>query len=212
LQAQAGLTNFDERHYAVSASVGRRFGIHHTVWITGGYEVVEIPDYLPGRTISPNGKDSYPIGSVGYVYDTRDLAEYPTMGSFVRLAVTKSGIPGNDLDIVRYAIDLRRYTPIGSLFTWSIRGFSDLVAAGETPSYYHTYLGYSERIRGHFKEVREGENLLGVSSELHFVLLPVRYFNVDFLPPEFGIWKFGVVATAFADAGTVWFRGSSLAI
>jgi len=50
-----------------------------------------------------------------------------------------------------------------------------------------------------------------LSSELHFTILPTRYFFVGFLPQEFGVWKFGIVAAAFGDAGTVWFRNAPLA-
>jgi outer membrane protein assembly factor BamA len=209
--AQTGTPNFDERHYSASLTLGRRFGLHHMAWISGGYDVVDIPEFLPGRTISAEGKDSYPVFGAGYVYDTRDLGEYPSQGSLVRLALTKSGLPGGELDLVRYAIDLRHYTPVTSGLTWTFRTFSDIVAAGPAPSYYHTYFGYGERIRGHFREVEEGENLLGFTSELHFTLLPVQYLKVDALPAEFSVWKFAVVATLFADAGTVWFRGTPLA-
>jgi outer membrane protein assembly factor BamA len=209
--AQSGTANFDERHYSASLTLGRRYGLHHTGWVSGGYEVVDIPDFLPGRTISPGGEDAYPVFAAGYLYDTRDLAEYPSQGSLARFTVTKSGLPGATLDLVRYAVDLRHYTPITSGLTWTLRTFTDLVAAGPAPSYYHTYFGYGERIRGHFRDVEEGENLLGLTTELHVTLLPVHYFKISALPSEFGVWKFAVVATAFADAGTVWFRGTPLA-
>jgi outer membrane protein assembly factor BamA len=58
----------------------------------------------------------------------------------------------------------------------------------------------------------EGENLFGVSTEMHYPLLKPVYFKFDFLPAEFSILKFGVVAAAFADAGTVWFRHQPFAV
>ena len=43
------------------------------------------------------------------------------------------------------------------------------------------------------------------------ILAPI-YFTVGWLPAEFSVWRFGIVAALFADAGTVWFRGEPLAI
>jgi outer membrane protein assembly factor BamA len=74
------------------------------------------------------------------------------------------------------------------------------------------FFGYGERIRGHFKEVFEGESIFGATAELHLPLLEPRYFRVGFLPKEFSVWRFGIVAAAFADAGTVWFRSMPVAL
>ncbi len=212
LQAQAGLPNFDERHVSGSLAIGRRFGINHTAWMSAGFEVVDVSDFQPGRTLSPDGKDAYPVASLGYVFDTRDLAEYPSLGSLFRFSTTKFGAPGARLDLVRYSADLRQYTPLSGCMSWTVRTFTDLVAAGPTPTYNRDYFGYGERIRGHFTEVIEGESILGASTELHLTLLAPQYFKVDFLPPEFSTWKFAIVAAAFADAGTAWFRGAPVAL
>ncbi|MBI1805985.1 MAG: hypothetical protein HYR76_02900 [Ignavibacteria bacterium] len=212
IQAQAGLENFDERHFSISLSIGRRFSIEHTVWLSAGYEIVDISDYVPVRTLSPTGKDIFPVLGIGYTYDSRDLLDYPGAGTLVQGSITKVGMPNNDVDLVRYGIDLRRYTPFLGTFVLANRIFTNVVAGGKTPSYNRTYFGYGERIRGHFKEVVEGENIFGVSSELHYILLSPIYFNVNFLPSEFGVWKFGIIAAAFGDAGTVWFRGMPFAL
>jgi outer membrane protein assembly factor BamA len=212
--AQDGGTvpNFDERHSSIYGTLGRRMGIEHTVWCMLGYEVVSVSDYRSGRTLSPSGTDHFPVFGLGYSYDTRDLAEYPSLGSLARLSVTKYGLPDATLDLVRYGIDLRHYQPIVGRLVWTSRAFANLAAAGPTPSYNRVYLGYGDRIRGHFNEVYEGESITAVSTELHLTVLPVRYFTVGVLPPQFGVWKFGIVAAAFADGGTVWFRNEPFAM
>ncbi len=212
VEAQVGPDNFDELHYSLSGRYGRRLGIEHTFWIDAGFEVVEVKDYHPVPTIAADGIDRYPVASAGYSYDTRDLGEYPGSGAYAGAAVTKYGWPSADLDIVRYAIDLRGYQPLSSGIVLTGRVFTNLAAAGRTPSYNHVYFGYGERIRGHFKEVMEGESLAGASTELHCTLFAPVYFRVSWLPPAFGVWKFGVVATAFADAGEAWFRGNPVAL
>lgn len=212
LLAQDGLDNFDEQHYSAAVSIGRRFGIAHSLWLTAGYEVVDIPNGIPGTTVSPDGRDNYPVGAIGYSYDTRDLQEYPKLGTFVQFSISQSGIRGDYVHLTRYAADLRRYVPLGGGFVLAGRVFTNVVAGGRTPSYNRTYFGYEERIRGHFKEVMEGEDIMGASAEMHYELLAPRYFTVGFLPAEFGVWKFGIVAALFADAGTVWFRTDPLSL
>lgn len=210
--AQEGGENFSEEHLSLVLSLGKRFGINHMFWFSGGSEMVRVSEYLPGRTIYSSGKDLFPYFAVSYTYDSRDLYEYPAIGTFLRFGIKKYGFPGNAIDMVRYATDFRHYLPIYSKLVLTGRFFSDFVAAGRTPSYNRVYLGYTERIRGHFKEVREGENLFGISSELHYPLFGPVYYSADYLPAEFGIIKFGIVAATFADAGTVWFRNEPFAL
>ena len=202
--------DFDESHISASLTAGKRIGIEHTAWLSAGYEIVSIPEYSPGRTISAGGTDRFGFLGIGYSYDTRDLYEYPSYGTYFRCGVTKSGFTTVGLNTVRYSADIRRYSQVGSGLVVSGRGFGELSAAGTTPSYSRVYFGYNERIRGHFHEIIEGENLLGFSSELHLTLLEPVYKKIDFMPAEFSILKLGIVAAVFGDAGSAWFRGTPL--
>lgn len=214
LAEQSGGSNFDERHFSVSSTFGVRIGIAQTAWVGLGYELVKVDTYEPGRTLSIDGTDRYPIFGAGYAYDSRDLIEYPSSGLLARATITKNGWPGNNLDFIRYAADFRYYQPLlfGKTVVLANRVFTDLVAAGPTPTYNHVYFGYGERIRGHYRDVLEGEDIFGVSTELHFALLAPRYFSVRYLPAEFAVWRFGVVAALFGDAGTTWFRGTPVSL
>ncbi len=210
--AQDGTDNYDERHVSIGLTGGKRLGIEHTFWMSLGFEYVEVTQFLPGRTISPNGRDRYPVASLGYSYDTRDLGEYPSEGTYVGGAVTKYGIPAENIDYARYSFDLKHFLPLPGSFVLAGRTYGDFVAGGIVPPYSHDYFGYGNRIRGHFKEVVEGEELLGGTVELHYPLLGARYITVSRLPAEFSVWRFGVTAALFADAGTVWMRGTPLAL
>ena len=206
--------DFDERHITASLTIGQRYGIAHTAWFTLGYEYVGITNYFPGSTISPSGEDMFPVIGAGYTYDTRDLQEYPSYGSYLRVTVTKSGITADagHVNTIHYTADGRRFVPLLPATTLGVRAFTDLMAAGPVPSYQRVFFGYNERIRGHFREVIEGESILGASAELHYMIVPTRYFSVEPLPREFGVWKFGVAAAVFADVGTIRFRGTPLAL
>ena len=205
--AQALLGDFNEKHFGTSGTIGRRFGISHTLWATLGYELVDISDKNSGQTISLDGVDAFPVSILGYMFDTRDLREYPSAGQFVRFSVTKVGWPSKSLDLIRYGADLRAFTSVPLGATLGVRLFADCVAGSPTPSYNRVYFGYGERIRGHFKEIMEGESQVGAVAELRYPLLLPRYFAVGFAPKGFGLWRFGISAAIFADAGTAWFRG-----
>lgn len=212
LLAQMGAGSFDERHFSISVLIGKRIGISHSLWVSGSYEFVGVSEYKPGRTVSQDGEDRFPVGGLGYTFDTRDLAEYPGTGTLARATLTQFGVPGNALGFVRYGGDLRQYVPVFLNIVLQGRVFTDIVSAGTTPSYNRTFLGYSERVRGHFRDVIEGENIFGVSTEAHYAVVSPRHFKVGVLPEQFSVWRFGISAAVFADAGTVWFRGQPLAL
>ena len=210
--AQRLAGEFDERHLATSVTVGRRFGIAHTLWAMAGYELVKLPDDQLNASLDGSRLSEFPVATIGYAFDTRDLREYPSAGDYARFAVTKTGWPSNALDLVRYGADVRHFQKLPGGTTLAGRVFTDVVAGGPTPSFNRVYFGYGERIRGHFKEVMEGESQAGATVEFHVPLLAPRYVVVSGLPREFGVWRFALTAAAFADAGTTWFRPGTFAV
>ena len=80
---------------------------------------------------------------------------------------------------------------------------------GNIPVYERKYIGYSERIRGHFDHVSEGENRFLTSAVFRFPILPVRFFNLQNLPQLTNL-KFGISMGFFIDSGLTWFQGQKL--
>ncbi len=204
--------DYQERHITVQSTVGRRMGRHHSVSATVGFRLVELPGpgVLSGG--AGDGRDAFPVAGIGYVYDTRDLQEYPSMGTMVGLSVTKYGVPGHDPDFFRVYADVRHFLPLPAGLTLAGRLFTDNGGGKYIPVYSRVYFGYAERIRGHFSEVLEGDNLAGAAVELHLPLLEPRYIRLGFLPEGFNLWRFGIGAALFGDAGATWFRESKFSI
>jgi outer membrane protein assembly factor BamA len=221
LQVQVGLTHmrnlntsqgeYDQQILSSSASVGKRFGMYTTLTGQVGYDEWKIGDTLQGRTLSSDGKDHYFVLSGMLVYDKRDLREYPLKGEFMSVIATKYGVGESDVDLLRYQVDVREYQPLGSDISLGARGFGSFLSGGRSPSYLHAYFGYFDRIRGYYTDVLEGENQVGGSVELRLGLFKPRYVTVSIppLPPEFSIWRYGLYAALFADAGTAWYRADS---
>lgn len=204
----AGMPNFDELHYDINATLGKRFTLYNTAGINLGYRIVKVTESRPGRTISADGTDRFLYGSISFTHDTRNLRDYTTQGTLVSLYITKTGFGESEVSFTRFGADFRRFTPLPLDFTLATRLFGSVVSGSTIPTYSRSYFGYGERIRGHFKTVFEGENIAGSSVELRWPLLKPRtiIFDAIKLPREFSIWRFGISLELFADAGTTWFR------
>jgi len=205
----AATGDFDENQYNINATLGHRINLYQNIGFNFGYQIVEIDEYRPGRTVSPDGRDAFLIGSLTYTYDSRDLREYSSNGLFLLLAATKYGFGEADVNFTRFNGDFRIFIPVLHDFVLAARTHGTLASGGQVPTYARAYFGFGERIRGYYTTTFEGENLYGVSTELRFDLIHPRtvYFTWFHLPPEFSVWRFGVSLAVFADAGVTWFRG-----
>lgn len=204
--------DFDEHHYDVFGTLGKRFTLYERLSLRFGFSYVTVSEYAPGRTASPNGFDNFLTLGLQYTLDTRDLAEYASKGAVTDLSVTKIGFGESEVNYGRLGVDVRRYIPTGFSVTFVARAYGSLAFGGEVPLYGRAFLGYSERIRGYFKDIFEGENVALGTVEARFFILPPQVFHLGDLPiPEqFTVWRIGLGLTVFADVGTTWLRGDVL--
>jgi outer membrane protein assembly factor BamA len=204
--------SFEEYHYNINGTLGKRLSLYQTLGVNLGYQIVEVSQYREGRTVSTEGVDRYIYSTVSYTYDSRDLAEYPSRGTFVGLGITKNGFGESEVNFTRYSADLRNFFPLPYGFTFAARAQGSVVSGGTVPTYSHAYFGYGERIRGYFKTVFEGEDILGTTVELRYPVFGPNTYHIQSLPlpPEFTVWRFGISLAIFADAGTTWYRGDKL--
>lgn len=194
----------DERHSIASWTIGRRFGYHTLLSLDLGARRVSFSPAVEGGTLSEKGTDTYAWTGLRLQLDHRDLFEYPHKGWLVALGAVKNGLPGKAVDYWRFAGDLRAYLPLPRKMTLAFRNAAAL-SRGTVPIYDMLYLGYSERIRGHFTDRIEGTNRYIASAALRFPLLPIRYVNLADYPYLRNL-KFGISMGIFADAGLVWQR------
>lgn len=206
--------NFDELHYDISAVLGKRFTIYENVDIQVGYQIVNVTEIRPGATVASDGTDRFLFGGIGYSFDSRNLRDYTTQGTYFGVFVVKYGFGESQLSFTRVGGDFRRFTPLPFDFTLANRIHSSIVSGGVIPTYARSYFGYGERIRGYYTTVFEGENILGTSVELRWPLLKPRtiIFSAIPIPQEFAVWRFGISLELFADVGTTWFRGNKVTL
>ena len=203
---------FDEEHLGMALSLGKRFGYHTFLSSSIGYRVLNVDQEYAEITASKNGSDRIPSLGVSFTYDTRDLHEYPKSGWYISSYVTKYA-NFSQVDFLKSGIDVRRYTPICKGVSLASRAAADL-AGGNMPIYENNYLGYSERIRGHFDLKREGQNRLLGNVELRFPILKVRYMNLGGAQKALGSYgsnlPFGISGGIFFDTGAVWDKDITL--
>ncbi len=189
----------DEEHQAFGCIFGKQFGYHTRLSFKLNLRQVMFDRSVPGAVLSPDGRDRFVTVGTAFLWDRRDLIEYPHRGWLLGVTAAKMGIPGGIVDYGRVGWDMRGYLPIFYGGTLALRWKSEL-SMGTIPSYDKLYLGYSERVRGHFFNVIEGEIRSLVSAELRFTILPVRYFRYA-VSSYFRDLKFGVSGGVFLDAG-----------
>jgi outer membrane protein assembly factor BamA len=203
---------FDEYHYDLNGTLGKRLSLSQTAGINIGYHVVHTSSWWPGRTVSSGGTDRMIYATLSYALDSRDLYEYASQGVYLGLALTKFGIGESSVNFGRASADLRGYDQLPYGFVVASRLFGNFGWGGGIPTYNHVYFGYGDRLRGWFHTVLEGEDITGFTVELRHYLLTPRVFRISSLPlpDEFSVWRFGISAAIFANTGTVWYRGDKL--
>jgi outer membrane protein assembly factor BamA len=200
---------YEQQVVGGSVSLGKRFGLFMLASVTLGYNDWMVSDPRPGRTVSASGRDRFLTIASGFIYDGRDVKEYPLDGIYIGLSAAQYGLGESDVNLTRFRFDLRRYQSLGDGFSISGRAHGTFLSGGASPAYLHSYFGYDDRIRGYFSTVFEGDNLLGGNVEFRLPILKPRYYTVSlkYLPPQFSVWRYGLYAGIFADAGTTWYRG-----
>lgn len=199
---------YDQYYYSTSVSLGKRFGLYQTLTGTAGYDILQVSDASLGRTASNSGRDAYAYLAFAYTYDSRNIHEYATDGTYAALAVNKSGFGESQVNLVTYDYDFRQFIPVNDDISAGGRTFATITGGGVIPPYRHVYYGYGERLRGYFRDIWEGENIVGGNLELRVAILKPRYLTLSFIPvPEFRILRYGLYAGIFADGGKVWYRG-----
>jgi len=170
-------------------------------------EMWEVSSGVVQRTASSSGRDLFLTAYAQYVFDGRNLREYPTEGLYFSAILSKDGFGESEVDLTRLGVDARHYDPLFDEVVLASRVFGRWTAGGVIPAYRHVFFGYEERIRGSFLTVREGERQFGGSLELRYPLLSPRYYEAQFIPlPQFSVLRYGLFLGLFVDAGTVWYR------
>jgi outer membrane protein insertion porin family len=199
------IADMEERHVLGRVSVGKWWGRHFNTAFTFHFDRIKVAKEFRDLMHSGNTTE-YTLGvEYSMRYDTRDLYSYPGNGWLTITQLYKYGLFENYNDYENLVFDLRRYFTIGPII---LAGrFYQNSLFGEIPVYRLNYIGFSERIRGHFYTVWTGKHIQLGSVETRFNIIPIRYFSLDLpaIPPQYlQNLKIGLSAGLFVDTGIAW--------
>ncbi|NOZ57785.1 MAG: BamA/TamA family outer membrane protein [Calditrichaeota bacterium] len=198
---------YHEKQRGVKIRFGKRFSYGTYIVGLAGYTFrrTEPPDL--GVTIDPGGRDAFGTLGLLAIFDGRDFRPYPWRGYYLETSLKQNGFGSPVVDYTRLVVDARTYLPlpVGSL------GFRLVtkLSRGRVPVYDRVYIGYEERVRGHFSKRLEGDNMGLGSAEWKMTLLPLRYWPAPSYLPLTTALKFGLNASVFYDVAAVWRDGQA---
>jgi outer membrane protein assembly factor BamA len=204
---------FDQKIFHSSITLGKRFGSYQRFGINLGYDYIASPVFIKGISASNERIDRMPIVGAAYSYDSRDLAQFPKNGIYASAGIQFKGLGLNDIKYQIADIDFREYRPVidNLYFKWR---FASRIAFGNLVPYYDfSFLGYRERIRGHFNDIQEGNNYYLGSVELYYPLIKDINVKLDFVPllPEALLsYRIALYSQLFGDAGVAKLRHQKL--
>jgi len=183
----------------VSLRFGRRFGIYRFVGFRTKIE--QVTPSNPQAAIRSSGKDLWWQAGIFLKYDNRDLHEYPSSGRLAEVSLTPAWLNQTNRTTRSFSYDIRMYRSIHSIILAGRT--TGAFRSGSVPVYGHVFIGYGERIRGHFFEAYEGENRFLASAALRFPVIPKRYYSLSKNTPSLKDLEFAVYGTLFGDTGIV---------
>lgn len=206
--------NFTYKMYVQNFSLSKRFDQFNLAFITLGFNYIETATAKNNITASGERIDRFPFAGLSYYYDSRDLKQYSQNGLYVFTKITHNGFSINNISYNNFEIDFREYRKLFNELTgkWRINYRSTF--GKMVPFYDYSYLGYYERVRGHYRDVREGKNYILTSFELSRPL--VKELNISLklplLPEKLTSARIGIYLTSFFDAGDTFDNYKTLAL
>jgi outer membrane protein assembly factor BamA len=207
--------DFNQKFISSSIDLGKRLNLYNKIDFTGGCSYVESPKYIRGISVSNSRIDRQMSVGLSYTYDTRDLAQFPGIGTYVFTNFLFNGLGIDDINYQVTSIDLRKYFLLGSGFRLKCRFASRLTSGMLVPFYDFSSFGYQERIRGYYNQVMEGNDSYFGSVELNYPVIKDVIINFDYLPVipnSLLTYRFAVYAELFTDTGVAKLWGQPIGL
>ena len=206
--------DFTNKMYLQSISLSKIFNQFNIGFLTVGFNYVETPYAIPGITASGKNIDRIPFTGLSYIYDSRDLKQFSENGLYAFTSFFHNGFSINDISYNQFNIDFREYRKVINDLSAKWRVKYQTAFGKVVPFYDYTYLGYSDHVRGHLHDVREGKSFILTSFEMSYPILREWNFHIKipFLPENLTSARIGIYLTSFFDTGDAFESTDKLAI
>jgi outer membrane protein assembly factor BamA len=215
LYKEGQIDDFDLENFNASITTGKYFTTKISSSLGIGYNYIKPSKYVPNVTLNSGGIDRFLSLVLNFSYDNRNIYEYTTYGSFIKVDYIKYGLFSDYFDFNKVRGDFREYILVNplDLYEFSIcsRVLSAVSFGGNIPSYMKEFIGKSDYLRGWKDFVAEGENKLCLFNELRLPVIKPGYVDGKKIPLIKDIsylsrfsYKYGFFWTFFYDIGGVW--------
>lgn len=201
-------SDFEQRFFNSYIGLGRRFDLYNRLSIYFGFLYVETPKYFPGISASNVRIDKSAYFGIKYTNDSRDLAQFPLNGRFFSVDYQVKGLIKEDIGYNIVSADYREFREIYSDISAKWRVATRHTFGAAIPYYEYSFIGYSEKIRGHYNDKREGNSSLMASVEVRYPVIKEWNISFDFpiVPKELLTYRVGLYPHIFFDTGATKFR------
>ncbi|KAF0153313.1 MAG: hypothetical protein FD143_390 [Ignavibacteria bacterium] len=197
----------------VSVGFWKRINQFYLVGSKTAFDYWEINTKPKGAlTASGTKVDHLPSLSIYQFYDTRDLKLFSQDGIYTFFSFTHKGFGVDGISYNTFEMDLRGYQTIAGELSSKLRLFHRRSFGKQVPYYDYSFLGFSEKIRGHNNIFFDAHNSILTSLELSYPLLNEWNFSIKLplIPKNLTSARVGIHLNVFADAGTVFNNGEPL--
>ena len=208
-------SDFTYKHISGYINTGKRFNIYNELYFLLGYDYVEQPLLIKKIPTASNGRVDRMIKSgIDYIFDSRNLKQFADSGFYANLNYTHRGFGLNNINFSSFDMDLRYYLKVTDGLTMKLRNRNRFTFGGSVPFYDHSFLGYGERIRGHYNDIREGNNLYVFSIDMRYPIIKEWLFSIKLplIPKELTTYRIGIYADAFGNTGATQFNNKTLGV
>ncbi|MFA6026873.1 MAG: hypothetical protein WC727_10590, partial [Ignavibacteriaceae bacterium] len=203
---------FKQKFISGNITLGKRFNLFNKADVYGGFSYVETPKFIPNVNATDSRIDKLPFLGLRYYYDSRDLAQFPKEGIFFNADILKKGFGKSGVDYNIFSADFREYRTVYKNLSSKWRFHSRQTFGKLIPFYDYSFLGYNEKIRGHFTQRSEGNNLYLSQLEFKYPLLTEIniHLNLPLIPEALLTYRIEIYAQTFVEGGVTQMRGKSI--
>jgi len=196
---------FEYTFYTAAVSFSKRINQFNLFTVEPRYSYVETGVPISKQiTASSTPIDRTISFRMNYVYDSRDLKQFPKTGLYSLVDFTHKGFGINDISYNILEVDLRQYNLLVDDITMRWRVNYRSTFGKNVPYYDYSFFGYDEYVRGHRSDEIEGAQYLLNSIELSYTIIDKWDFsmNLPLIPRSLTSVLIGINFNIFADAGT----------
>lgn len=205
--------DFDYKTYLTYLTIGKRINLYNNIYGYAGMRHIEAPfDSIKNITASGNLVENFPVVCLGYVYDTRDLAQFARNGTSISGLLFYKGFGIDNISYSVLEFDFRKYNSIAGDFSAKFRLAYRHTFGRVVPYYDYSVLGFDEYVRGHREDDRDGNGYILTSLEVNYPILKEWNFSIKLplIPRRLTSTRISIYLSAFGDTGTTYFNNKSI--